>query len=117
MPTGPREARPDDRLRIEPGIQGFPDVQLHIRGLVPTRHPGMTPCGLLRRFAPRNDDKYDLSLSAVLRVRLLVRESPCATNSITCRAFRAGANMSGSRWKKPAPIMPMSRAASAAWPR
>jgi hypothetical protein len=30
MPTGPRAARPDDRLRIEPGIQGFPDVQLHI---------------------------------------------------------------------------------------
>jgi hypothetical protein len=30
MPTGPRKARPDDRLRIEPGIQGFPDVQLHI---------------------------------------------------------------------------------------
>jgi len=30
MPTGPRKARPDDRLRIEPGIQGFLDVQLHI---------------------------------------------------------------------------------------
>jgi hypothetical protein len=30
MPTGPREARPDDRLRIEPEIQGFPDVQWHI---------------------------------------------------------------------------------------
>jgi hypothetical protein len=30
MPTGPREARPDDRLRIEPGISRFPDVQLHI---------------------------------------------------------------------------------------
>jgi hypothetical protein len=30
MPTGPREARPDDRLRIEPGIQGFPDAQLRI---------------------------------------------------------------------------------------
>jgi hypothetical protein len=29
-PTGPRKARPDDRLRDEPGIQGFPDVQLHI---------------------------------------------------------------------------------------
>jgi hypothetical protein len=27
---------------IEPGIQGFPDVQLHIRGLVLTHHPGMT---------------------------------------------------------------------------
>src|SRR6266852_9473202 len=24
MPTGPRKARPDDRLRIEPGIQRFP---------------------------------------------------------------------------------------------
>jgi hypothetical protein len=24
MPTGPRKARPDDRLSIEPGIQGFP---------------------------------------------------------------------------------------------
>jgi hypothetical protein len=23
MPTGPREARPDDRLRIEPGISRF----------------------------------------------------------------------------------------------
>src|SRR5436309_2174288 len=34
MPTGPRKARPDDRLRIKPGIQGFPDVQLHIQGLV-----------------------------------------------------------------------------------
>jgi hypothetical protein len=30
MPTGPASGRPDDRLRIEPGIQGFPDVQLHI---------------------------------------------------------------------------------------
>jgi hypothetical protein len=30
MPTGPRKARPDDRLRIEPGISRFPDVQLHI---------------------------------------------------------------------------------------
>ncbi|HWN78939.1 MAG TPA: hypothetical protein VNN81_13900, partial [Bradyrhizobium sp.] len=29
-PTGPRKARPDDRLRIEPGISRFPDVQLHI---------------------------------------------------------------------------------------
>ncbi len=29
-PTGPREARPDDRLRREPGISRFPDVQLHI---------------------------------------------------------------------------------------
>jgi hypothetical protein len=27
---------------IEPGIQGFPDVQLHIWGLVLTHHPGMT---------------------------------------------------------------------------
>jgi hypothetical protein len=27
---------------IEPGIQGFPDVQLQIWGLVPTHHPGMT---------------------------------------------------------------------------
>jgi hypothetical protein len=26
MPTGPRKARPDDRLRIEPGISRFPDV-------------------------------------------------------------------------------------------
>jgi hypothetical protein len=30
MPTGPDSGRPDDGLRIEPGIQGFPDVQLHI---------------------------------------------------------------------------------------
>jgi hypothetical protein len=29
-PTGPRKARPDDRLHVEPGIQGFPDVQLQI---------------------------------------------------------------------------------------
>src|SRR5713226_3293360 len=27
---------------IEPGISRFPDVQLHIRGLVLTHHPGMT---------------------------------------------------------------------------
>jgi hypothetical protein len=27
---------------IEPGIQGFPDVQRHISGLVLTHHPGMT---------------------------------------------------------------------------
>src|SRR5258705_9358690 len=33
-PTGPRKARPDDRLRIEPGIQGFPDAELRIWGLV-----------------------------------------------------------------------------------
>jgi len=42
MPTGPARGRPDDRLRIEPGIQGFPDVQLHILGLVLTHHPGVT---------------------------------------------------------------------------
>ena len=30
MPTGPRNARPDDRLRIEPGISRFPDAQLRI---------------------------------------------------------------------------------------
>src|SRR5260370_25523923 len=30
MPTGPRKARPDDRLRIEPGISRFPDAQLRI---------------------------------------------------------------------------------------
>jgi hypothetical protein len=34
MRTGPRKARPDDRLRIEPGISRFPDAQLRIRGLV-----------------------------------------------------------------------------------
>jgi hypothetical protein len=34
MPTGPASGRPDDKLRIEPGILGFPDVQLHICGLV-----------------------------------------------------------------------------------
>ena len=27
---------------IEPGIHGFPDVQLHIWGLVLAHHPGMT---------------------------------------------------------------------------
>jgi hypothetical protein len=37
MPTGPREARPDDRLRIEPGISRF----------------RVQPCGL-----PRNDGCY-----------------------------------------------------------
>ena len=42
MPTGPREARPDDRLRNEPGISRFPDAQLRIWGLVLTHHPGMT---------------------------------------------------------------------------
>jgi hypothetical protein len=36
MPTGPREARPDDRLRIEPGISRF-------RGRADAR-PGMTGC-------------------------------------------------------------------------
>jgi hypothetical protein len=30
MPTVLREARPDDRLRIEPEILGFPDAQLRI---------------------------------------------------------------------------------------
>jgi len=30
MPTGQAYGLPDGRLRIEPGIQGFPDVQLHI---------------------------------------------------------------------------------------
>jgi hypothetical protein len=29
-PTGPRRARPDDRLRVEAGISRFPDGQLHI---------------------------------------------------------------------------------------
>jgi hypothetical protein len=42
MPTGPREARPDDRRRIEPGISGFPGAQLRTWGLVLARHPGMT---------------------------------------------------------------------------
>jgi hypothetical protein len=41
VPTGPREARPDDRLRTRPGISRFSDVQLHI---------------VVRIFdAPRND--------------------------------------------------------------
>jgi hypothetical protein len=40
MPTGPALGRPDDRLRIEPGISMFPDVQLRIRGA--THHPGMS---------------------------------------------------------------------------
>jgi hypothetical protein len=30
MPPGPRKARPDDWLRIEPGISRFPDAQLRI---------------------------------------------------------------------------------------
>src|SRR5258706_6958617 len=34
MPTGPRKARPYDRLRIKPRISRFPDAQLRIRGLV-----------------------------------------------------------------------------------
>jgi hypothetical protein len=52
MPTAPREARPDDRLRIEPGILGFPDAQIaHLRSgpepVIGRRkarwdHPGMT---------------------------------------------------------------------------
>jgi len=67
MPTGPRKARPDDRLRIEPGIQGFPDVQLRIQGLVLA--PSWNDClGLLRCFAPRNDDKYGLVPLAAFRV-------------------------------------------------
>jgi hypothetical protein len=32
--NGSAQSAADDRLRIEPGIQGFPDVQLHICGLV-----------------------------------------------------------------------------------
>src|ERR1700676_3038065 len=30
VPTGPRQARPDDRLRTRPGISRFSDVQSHI---------------------------------------------------------------------------------------
>jgi hypothetical protein len=30
MPTGPAYGRPDDRLRIEPGISRFLDAQLRI---------------------------------------------------------------------------------------
>jgi hypothetical protein len=30
MPTGPASGRPDDKLRIEPGISRFPDAQLRI---------------------------------------------------------------------------------------
>jgi hypothetical protein len=30
MPTGPASGRPDDRLRIEPGISRFPNAQLRI---------------------------------------------------------------------------------------
>src|SRR6266849_171366 len=46
MPTGPRKARPDDRLRIEPGISRFPRCAIaHLRS-GPADHPGMTAMGL-----------------------------------------------------------------------
>src|SRR5258705_9502217 len=64
MPTGPRKARPDDRLRIEPGIQGFPDVRLHICGLVLTHHPGMTASDLFAavRRGLRDFTRCDIAL-------------------------------------------------------
>src|SRR3979411_2459702 len=43
MPTGSAYGRPDDKLRIEPGIQGFPDVQsAHLRSdaIAPSRNDG-----------------------------------------------------------------------------
>src|ERR1700704_2064845 len=49
MPTGPRKARPDDRLRIEPGISRFPDVQCtsEVWSFGPSRNDGADlPCGL-----------------------------------------------------------------------
>src|SRR6266404_8777447 len=60
MPTGPRKARPDDRLSIEPGIQGFPRCAIaYLRSGAGA--PSRNDClGLLRRFAARNDDKYGL---------------------------------------------------------
>src|SRR5258708_38634374 len=55
MPTGPRKARPDDRLRIEPGISRFPDARLRISGLVLAHPPGMTETvTICRRPAARN---------------------------------------------------------------
>src|ERR1700686_2536608 len=42
MPTGPREARPDDRLRIEPQMCNCTSGNLEIPGLVLTHHPGTT---------------------------------------------------------------------------
>ena len=45
------------------------------------------------------------------------KDSPCAMSSTTGRTSRAAANMSGWRWRRPAPTTPTSRAARAAWPR
>src|ERR1700726_3165744 len=47
-PTGPREARPDDRLRASPELitpnrgYGFPDAQSRVCDLRQAAHPGMT---------------------------------------------------------------------------
>src|SRR5439155_15515660 len=51
-----RKARPNDGLRIEPGISRFPDVQLHICGLVLTDHPGMTASDLFAAVLRRLRD-------------------------------------------------------------
>src|SRR5216684_242583 len=48
MPTGPRKARPDDRLRVELCCTS---ENLEIPGLTLTYHPEMTKAGLLRRGA------------------------------------------------------------------
>jgi hypothetical protein len=41
--------------RIEPQMCNCTSGNLEIPGLVLTHNPGMTECGLLRRYAPRND--------------------------------------------------------------
>jgi hypothetical protein len=42
---------------IEPGISRFPDVQLHIWGLVLTHHPGMTEFWICFVAAPSAIDE------------------------------------------------------------
>jgi hypothetical protein len=51
MAPGPRKARPDDRLRIKPGIQGFPDTQC-ASGMVLTHYPGVWIASLVRNDVP-----------------------------------------------------------------
>jgi hypothetical protein len=77
MPTGPRKARPDDRLRIEPGISRFPDAQLRIRGLALTRHPGMTE--------PELSVASLLTKTVILRHRVSPSTSPMTGSSgVSC---------------------------------
>src|SRR5258706_15167247 len=67
---------------IEPGISRFPDVQLHIWGLVLTHHPGMTESGLLRRLLLAIDGSYGTRKWQKQRKRLeLLRVNACAAAS------------------------------------